>query len=151
MSSINLDWCDDYLIGVEVIDEQHKRLFQFFAEVEQMLQQQNTDGLAELVEGLINYAVEHNSFEESLMKKSGYPETNKHHEIHEYFRETVAGYRQRLTSEGDSLTLASEIRSYIGLWLINHIQREDQLYVPYVKKNTDAGVIRSLLNRFFTS
>lgn len=150
MQTINLEWSDDYLIGVEVIDEQHQRLFKYFAEVEEMLHSNSTDGLPELVEGLIDYSVEHNNFEETLMKKARYPDLNRHHETHNYFRDTVYGYKQRLATESDSLTLASEIRSYIGLWLIDHIRREDQLYAPYLQRNMDAGLIRSMLNRFFT-
>ena len=48
------------------------------------------------------------------------------------------------------MKVARDIRTDIGLWLINHIKREDKHYAPYVKKSLDKGFVSKMLGRFFS-
>lgn len=83
------------------------------------------------------------------MKQAGYPMLDAHHAAHEAFKERAQGYLVRLETEGNPMKVARVIRTEIGLWLINHIKREDQHYVPYVKKSLDQGFVSRMLKRFF--
>lgn len=48
-------------------------------------------------------------------------------------KERALSYEQKLNNESNPKKLAREIRIDIGLWLINHIKREDRHYVNDVK------------------
>lgn len=47
------------------------------------------------------------------------------------------------------MRIARDIRNFIGLWLINHIKREDKHYVPYVKKKLDRSFAKRMISKIF--
>lgn len=130
----DLKWSDKYLIGVDIIDKQHQRLFEYFDEIEEAIGRQDREKVTEVCAGVVEYAISHNVFEESLLREIGYPEVEQHHSAHEAFRERVTRFLVDLEKGGDPFAIAQAVRVEIGLWLINHIKQEDQYYVPYVKR-----------------
>ena len=105
----------------------------------------------ETCSGLIDYAISHNTFEETLMKQAGYPMLEAHHEVHELFKKRAYGYLEKINSGCEPMKIARDIRTDIGLWLINHIKREDRHYAPYVKKSLDKSFVAKMLGRFFAN
>lgn len=144
---LDLNWSDDYLLGIEIIDQQHRQLFSYFEEIEKAIADDDRSTVTIVVNGLVNYAISHNTFEESLMEKAKYPLTEAHHQIHETFKTRAIEYLRRLEAGEDPLKVAAQVRVYIGLWLVSHVKQEDRDYVPYVKKNTTPS--RSIIQRFF--
>lgn len=149
MNELNLEWSADYATGIQEIDEQHMRLFAYFAEIEQGLAKGDARGLDAVVHGLVNYAISHNTYEESLMERAGYPMLKAHHAIHETFKIRANNFLKKLDKGADPLKIAEQARIFIGLWLISHVKREDQEYVPYVKKLDKKGMVSSLMNKLF--
>ena len=49
----------------------------------------------------------------------------------------------------DPIRLAREVRSDIGLWLTNHIKRDDKHYVNYVKRDLEGSFVARMLNKIF--
>lgn len=145
----NIVWSNDFATGIDIIDQQHKRLFEYFEQIEHCIASQQTAQVEQVCRGLIDYAISHNTFEESLMKQAGYPMLDAHHQVHEAFKKRVGGYLTRLDEGADTMRIAREVRTDIGLWLMNHILREDQHYVPYVKKNLNSSFTSRMLKRFF--
>ena len=145
----SIDWSEEYATGIEIIDEQHKRIFQYLSEIDEAIQQHSADKVEEVVRGLLDYSVTHNTFEESLMEKADYPMLEPHRQAHGAFKRRAEGFAKRLASGEDRFRLAREVRTDIGLWLTGHIKREDQHYVPYVKKGTDKGFVGRMLAKFF--
>jgi len=149
---IDIAWSDEFATGIDIIDEQHQQLFEYFDQVQQMLAHNDIENLPLVVQGLVDYAISHNTFEESLMRDAGYPMLEAHHRVHENFKQRALSYKARLEAGEDPLVIAREARTHIGLWLMNHIRREDQHYAPYVKKylmQQDKGKIRLAVKRFF--
>lgn len=147
--TLHLTWSDDYATGIPVIDEQHKRIFDYLVEIDAAIDSHSEDLVEDVVIGLLDYAITHNSFEESLMEQAGYPLVEAHKSAHDAFRRRTEDYVRRISSHENRFRLAREIRNDIGLWLTGHIKREDQHYVPYVKQNTDQGFVGRMLHRFF--
>lgn len=145
----SLVWSDDFATGIDIVDEQHKRLFDYFAEIQDCIVNNDLESIEGVCRGLVDYAVSHNTFEESLMKQAGYPMLDAHHSVHEAFKERAYGYLEDLQTTGQPMKVARTVRTEIGLWLINHIKREDRHYVPYVKKSLDQGFVSRMLKRFF--
>lgn len=147
--SISLSWSSEYETGIDIIDSQHKQLFDYLDQVELTIASQNSAQVEEIARGLIHYAISHNTFEESLMKQAGYPMLEAHAQVHESFKERAHGYIRQLDEGQDPMRVARDIRTHIGLWLINHIKREDRHYVPYVKKKLDRGFASRMISRIF--
>lgn len=149
MNKLDIAWSPDFEIGIDIIDEQHKRLFDYFTEIEQVISTGNVDTLKIVVKGLIDYAISHNSFEETLMKDAGYPMLEAHHSVHEEFKKRMHSYEARMKGGEDTIKLAREVRLDIAMWLMNHIKREDKHYAPYVKKKLNQGFVKTMLGKFF--
>ena len=144
-----ISWSSEFETGIDIIDQQHRRLFDYFAEIEAAIAAEASEQVSLIVRGLIDYAISHNTFEESLMEKAGYAMLAAHRQVHEAFRERANNYAVRLDQGADPMRVARELRVDIGLWLINHIKREDQHYVPCVKKSLDHGFVSRMLGKFF--
>lgn len=152
MAVLDLTWSDEYVLGIEVIDKQHQQLFAYFKEIDDAIAAKNAQEVEVVVNGLVNYAISHNTFEESLMDQANYPLLDAHHKIHESFKKRANSYLEKLNSGADPFKIAEQVRIYIGLWLVSHVKHEDRDYVPYVKKivkPANTGLVSSLLGRFF--
>ena len=139
MNTFDIQWSEEYATGIDIIDEQHKVLFDYFVGVESVVENGNVDDIRNIVKKLLDYAVWHNAFEEGLMTEAGYPMTIPHGKIHEAFKQRAMEYERKIDTEANPIKLAREIRTDIALWLINHIKREDKHYVKdvlaYLKKS----------------
>ena len=144
-----LSWASDYATGIDVIDEQHMRLFQYFEEIQQCIAENQEDHVEQICRNLIEYAVTHNNFEETLMEKAGYPMLDQHKQIHAAFKQRAYNYLQQIKDGANKMKVARNVRNDIGMWLINHIKKEDQSYVPYVKGTLEIGFTSRMLKRFF--
>ncbi|SEJ33362.1 hemerythrin [Pseudomonas linyingensis] len=147
--AIAISWTADFETGIDIIDEQHKRIFEYLKEIDQAISRKSVEQIEHVIKSLIDYAIAHNTFEESLMEKAGYPMLDAHHEVHERFKERADSYRVRFGSGEDPIRLAREVRSDIGLWLTNHIKRDDKHYVNYVKRSLEGGFVARMLGKFF--
>lgn len=147
--TLSLDWSAEFETGIDIIDSQHRQLFEYFSQINQAISSTDVDRVQEVARGLIHYAISHNTFEESLMKQAGYPMLDAHATIHEAFKQRAHRYLEQLDSGEDPMRVARDIRIQIGLWLMNHIKREDKHYVPYVKKSLDPGFAKRMISAIF--
>lgn len=147
--AIAISWTADFETGIDIIDEQHKRIFDYLKEIDQAIAHRSVEPIEKVIRSLIDYAISHNTFEESLMEKAGYPMLQPHHEVHERFKERAHAYLTRFDKGEDPIRLAREVRGDIGLWLTNHIRCEDKHYVNYVKRDLEGGFVARMINKFF--
>lgn len=147
--SFIISWSPEYVTGIDIIDQQHKRIFEYLAEIDHAIKTQSTSEVEYVVRSLFDYAISHNTFEEGLMEKAGYPMLEAHQRVHESFKTRAQAYGARLEKGEDHFRLAREVRTDIGLWLMNHIKREDKHYAPFVKKSLDGGFVSRMLGKFF--
>lgn len=142
-------WLAEFETGIDVVDSQHMRIFEYLLEVDEAIHVQDANQVRRVVRALIDYSISHNAFEETLMERAGYPILAAHAKVHEAFRNRALAYEQRIEAGEDCLKVGKEVRSDIGLWLTNHIQRDDKDYVPYVKKSLEGGFVSRMMKRFF--
>ncbi len=126
---------DDCLIGVDQIDNEHRRLFELVNEVANLLMQDDinrSDVDAVLME-LDEYAVLHFRHEEEYMKEINDPELPKQIEMHQAFvakiREIELGDMQ---SKDDRETLKNVVQ-FVARWLFSHIISSDTMIGVYQK------------------
>lgn len=151
MSVLDLRWSPEYELGIDIIDQQHKQLFAYFDEIDHALKTKNPYEVTMVVNGMVNYAISHNTFEESLMEQAGYPLLQAHRRIHNTFKERAQKYVDKLETGEDPFKVAEQVKIYIGLWLMSHVKNDDRDYAPYVRKITSKGSsgLGSLIKRFF--
>lgn len=147
--ALDISWSPDYETGIDIIDQQHRRMFDYLDEINHAIATESAEEVEQVIRELIDYSICHNTFEERLMSQAGYPMTDAHCEVHNAFKIRAHSYAFQLSQGDDALRLAREIRTDIALWLINHVRHEDQHYVPFVKRSLNPGIVSRLLKRFF--
>lgn len=125
-----IEWTSNLSTGVPVLDEQHKAIFQWLAELESATVEQRTLFGVYVITRLKHYMREHFAAEEALMKSAGYPGLAEHLLQHAEFRAKLD--ELQLKSIGEDIS-ADTVR-VLNHWLVKHIAKTDMAYVPYLKK-----------------
>lgn len=122
-----LEWTPAYAVGVEKLDEEHRRLFEIinqFAEIADA--PASAQRIVAIIAQLKDYAQSHFDGEELYMEKIGYPFLAEHRRQHGAFIESVEVQARRVR-EGH-LVLAVTLYSFLNDWIRNHILVTDQKY-----------------------
>lgn len=129
-------WKEKYNVGVPVIDQQHKELFERVTTFVETLRSQKdwsekVDQVNATLAFMKEYVVTHFADEEAYQKKIGYPGYDAHKKIHQdmvrYVGEVAAQYEQAGFVEQPMQQFAGKLLA----WLINHVVAEDQKIADY--------------------
>lgn len=124
------EWTSNLSTGVPVLDEQHKAIFQWLAELQSASDEQRTLFGVYVLTRLKHYMREHFAAEEALMKAAGYPDLTQHQAEHAEFRARLE--ELHLKSIGEDIS--ADTVSFLNHWLTHHIAKTDMAYVPYLKR-----------------
>jgi len=120
-------WQEIYSVGVEAIDNQHKRLFaianRFHAAYKQGA---GRSALAAIFKELVDYTVMHFSDEERMMLECGYPDYDRHKANHEKLVCLVLGYQRQM--QGSEPGVEPRAMNFIKTWLNGHVLGMDRNY-----------------------
>jgi hemerythrin len=129
-----IEWDDKYSVGISIIDEEHKKLFEILNKaIFAKEQNDNPEELREVLREMTNYALTHFKTEETYMKEFKYSEYQDHKEEHRHFSTEIIAYSDKVI-EGNA-QIANEIIEYLKWWLVNHIQVTDQKYIDCFNAN----------------
>ena len=127
-----LVWEDEYNIGVDIIDKEHKRLFKIinklfaFSEEEKKGQWACQEGIKFFKE----HAMKHFGDEEHYMESINYRNLQRHRQIHEDFRKnTLPALEEELERTDYSPESVDHFLGVCTGWLIGHTLTEDQAIV----------------------
>ena len=140
-------WKDKYELGVVMIDEQHKELFQRVEAFMTTLRASCpwADKVArvnETLEFMKGYVVEHFRDEEAYQKKIGYPGYEAHRQKHADMIAYVLEVANEYERNGCSEQLIQQFAGKLLAWLINHVAAEDQRIAAYaIEKGVAADVL----------
>jgi len=122
-----IKWDDNYLLGNEQVDNQHRKLFELVNSlVESCDSETAMDELRSTLNFLLRYTVQHFEDEEALQIRSNFPEYEQHKKMHEDFKVTVRDLVQRFIESNSSDLLLHDVKKILVKWLINHILEEDK-------------------------
>ena len=127
-----LIWNEQYNIGVDIIDKEHRKLFGILNKLFDFRRQDEKSqwGCHEAVKFFREHALQHFADEEAYMESVGYAGLETHRRIHKNFRErTLPALEKEL--ERTKYTEDS-INHFIGVcagWLIGHTLVEDHAIV----------------------
>lgn len=126
-----VEWKDDYSVGIDSIDQQHKKLLNLINQLQTAVDYSTGEIFErEALDELVDYTKTHFTYEEGLLRDNDYPEFEAHKRQHEKMFEKV---REVLTSyEKDQDTAMSNAAEFLKDWLINHINGTDKEYSDYL-------------------
>ncbi|WP_018963593.1 bacteriohemerythrin [Coprothermobacter platensis] len=127
-------WKDEYSVGIKVIDDQHKELFNRVNKLFDDVSQGNTKTILTTMDFLSSYVVYHFDAEEQLMAKANYPELENHRKEHEWFKHEVSDLRDSISKDGVGVTTTLKLNKLLVDWLINHVTKTDIKFAPFVKQ-----------------
>ncbi len=133
-------WDDSMSVGVEVLDNDHKKLIDL---INRLAEAGNSTGseqtVGEVLDELVAYTRYHFRREEAWQAAAGYPDLERHKEIHEDLTEQVEEVRDDYR-KGYSESLTRDVLVFLRDWLKKHILGEDKKYVAYVAEVSEADV-----------
>ncbi|RCX26382.1 bacteriohemerythrin [Thioalbus denitrificans] len=128
-----LAWKEEYAVGIEVIDLEHKRLLNLINNLQAAVRFRTGEEFErQALEELVDYTRYHFQREEKLMEQHGYPDLVGHKAQHDQMINQVDTFVRRYEERGrDAL---AEVADYLRLWLLQHINGTDKKYVPYLQE-----------------
>lgn len=159
-----LVWNERYNIGVEVIDKEHKKLFNILNKLFDFGQQEEKSQWVcqEAVKYFRDHAFQHFADEEDYMTSIGYAGIDTHRRIHINFRDrTIPALERELETTNYSEDSVNHFLGVCAGWLIGHTLIEDQAIVsgesvkqwesllPEEEQAVMAQTIANLLHKMF--
>lgn len=129
-NDMTISWTTDLNTGIEVIDNQHKRIVDYINQLGNAISRRNRTTVGQVLDELVDYTISHFAFEESLQEEVGYQFAKPHKAVHEVFIKRVAKYQEKHSAGED---VALQLHGMLSTWLIHHIKRDDMAYVSDVK------------------
>lgn len=127
-----IKWSEEYKIGVESIDEQHKQLFEIANRIYDLLKNKlitdKYDNILEIIDELRNYTSYHFEAEEIYMQTIKYKRFLSQKIAHNDFLEKIANIDIKKIDNGQNEYLIG-ILDFVCDWLAHHIIEEDILIV----------------------
>jgi hemerythrin len=123
-----------YLLGIPVIDRQHKQMIEQYEDFLQALKSTEKNDkkvLKSTAEELLKNAKIHFETEENLLKKISYPDLIAHKTEHDVFKKYFEDIV--LEIEYESPYLYDNFNTFLKKWLFSHVMIHDKAYCETVK------------------
>ena len=128
-----MPWSDEFVLGIDSIDKQHRWLVdttnRLYDEI--VSNSPRREDLKEILEGLVDYTVNHFIVEEDLFNRYGYPDEKDHRARHDEFARHAL---ELLLKFERGEPVSEEVLDFLQSWLLRHILKEDKAYVPFLKE-----------------
>jgi hemerythrin-like metal-binding protein len=127
-----IEWNIAFSVGVQKLDEQHKKFFSITNSLFDAMQgAQDQEVVGSVLKELKQYVEYHFKAEESLMKMYNYPDIYSHKQEHEDALHKVNKFI--LDYERGIQTVDIELLKFLSDWIQSHILQVDRKYIPYVQ------------------
>ena len=126
-----MPWTQALEVGIAEIDEQHRWLVEQTNALHQALQGEAPRAqVGALLEGLMDYVINHFIVEENLFARLGYPEAEAHQAQHDLFSGQVMSLLDRHEA-GEAV--GADALELLKDWLTHHILKVDKAYVAHFR------------------
>lgn len=132
-----MPWSAALSVGMAEIDEQHCWLVNTLNQLHDELAAHEPDCamIGQVLEGLVDYTVNHFVAEEVLFQRYAYPQASAHKAMHDLFTHRIMSM---LTAHEGGKNLGGEVLELLKEWLVQHIMGADKSYVPYLSAAQEA-------------
>jgi hemerythrin len=127
-----IEWTDELSLGIESIDEQHKKLVNMINALnDAMLTNSSNELLGKIFTGLATYTQKHFAYEENMFAEYGYTDSEEHKRQHNELIAQVVELKQKFIKNPQG-TMSAELMLFLKRWLTNHIMRTDKDYAEFL-------------------
>lgn len=122
-----LIWKPEYATGVELVDGQHRVLFEKINHLEEIAAAPEIDRaeLEKLVAFLGQYAANHFTYEEQCMHRLRCPAHEENKRAHAQFIEVLRRFNADYAAQGPTRDLVRRLQVTCRTWILQHILKID--------------------------
>jgi hemerythrin-like metal-binding protein len=129
-----IEWSSEFETGVDLMDEQHKRMVEIYNELNAALMKGKAHKMMnDILGALIEYTQTHFRDEERLMEEAGYAGLGKHRNAHQQMITKVQRFKKKL--DLDQERISKPVMKFLEFWLKRHIQGSDAEFAEWQKTN----------------
>jgi len=129
-----IKWEPKYSVHVDVLDEQHRKLFDIVNDLIDEIEM-GSNHLLPVIRDLVEYLSVHFKQESIVMMESNYPGFMQHSREHREFTDKVQAFLQEYENEDAELGLKMIV--FLKEWIFNHTTRLDVEYGHHLKDNAE--------------
>ena len=130
-----MKWNSSLAIGIEVIDNQHKQIFEHLLALENSVAKRDPWHILRfLLSQLAEYMKFHLAVEEAMLEIVRYPQCADHCRAHGRIMEQIAELEDQLQKTGSGTNLVK----FFEDWFLRHVLSDDRQYAAYVKEKFPA-------------
>ena len=127
VSNRYLVWKDEYSVGIEEMDNDHKKLLSLINQLQTAVHYYTGKEFEEkALDELVDYTKTHFKKEEKLMEDNAYADLEAHKIQHQQFIDKVNHFVEQYKNNSD-ITIIDTLK-FLKEWLINHINGTDKEY-----------------------
>ena len=120
---------DEYLTGIEIIDAEHRVLFEIAEEIYQLCMNEfvpdKYDHIVNLIEKLKNYTIVHFQHEEEYMESINYKRIFTQKIQHDNFKRKLETMDLEIIDDNQEETI-QDLLKFVTDWLVEHILETDK-------------------------
>jgi hemerythrin len=130
-----MKWNNSFAIGIEVIDAQHKKIFERLLAIENAVAKRDPWHILRFqLDELGNYMKFHLAVEESMLEILRYPGRLQHVEAHGEIMKQIAELEEALKQSSK----VEDLVRFFENWFLKHVLAGDREYATYVKQEFPA-------------
>lgn len=127
VSSRYMVWKDEYSVGIEAMDNDHKKLLNLINQLQTAVHYYTgREFEQQALDELVEYTKTHFKREEDLMAENNYEDLDAHKLQHQQFIEKVSGLIKEYEENAD--VTIEEALNFLKDWLVKHINGTDKEY-----------------------
>ena len=127
-----IEWTDELSVGINSIDEQHKKLVNMINALnDAMLTNSSHELLGKIFIGLATYTQKHFAYEENMFAEYGYEDAEEHKRQHNELIAQVIELKEKFIANPQG-TMSADLMLFLKRWLTNHIMRTDKEYTEFL-------------------
>lgn len=124
-------WNNKYSVNNDVIDNQHKQLFNIGNEIVETMKDSSLDKydrIITLVDKLYEYTIFHFESEKKMIEEKGFKLSENHIKEHEDFVYKLYDLKSNDIDENQNQVLIDTL-DFVSQWIVNHILNTDREYI----------------------
>ena len=125
------EWKDEFSVNIAQIDEQHQRLFEIGARINDLAYAKDGfdhyDDIMQVIHELREYTEFHFDHEEKMMEKYGYERFEAQKFEHHFVIKKIQKFENSDIDERQDDTILGLV-SFVSDWISSHILKEDMKY-----------------------
>ena len=118
-----IKWQESYSVGVYLLDQQHKELFSYCNDLEDVLRNGDVskDFLLQGLKFLEKYVANHFGQEETCMHQYECPMAKKNKIAHQKFIQAYKNFEKKISEQEDGYRVLRQLHTFLESWLVEHI------------------------------